>query len=242
MRLIFYFYVIAVFLLVIKVKLFTAFGRVYETNNKNKFYIENDQKYNWVEAFSSCLEMNMSLVTIESASKSNEINRLVQDTFGKRLNLWIAGVRNRYPIQHFVWLPSAKKFSYTYWEGQNPDFSGAVEYCVHIGWGSKMEWNDKACNFEFGFICEPNHQLLEKVGLQQQLQQEIEKQQKLQTQLMEWEKREKSLLQELQSIKESLKLQKGKTKEYMEKYENSLELQLKCQKYHINFNFRQDQK
>ncbi|KNC26867.1 hypothetical protein FF38_03342 [Lucilia cuprina] len=243
MRLNIYLKAILVFFIIFQVKDCRTLGRMYESDSNNKYYIENEQKYKWVEALSTCLEMNMSLVTIDTASKSNEINRLVLKTFGKKVELWVGGLRNRYPSQHFTWIPTAKSFTNTYWEGKNPDNSGNAEYCVEIGWGNNMEWNDKSCDYELGFICEPNHHHLEKASWQKQLQQGAEKQQLLQAQVLEKDKREKILLQELESIKEALNQQKEKVKELMETNEKNLQQlnEMKNRKYHdIILHFHQD--
>ncbi|XP_065361565.1 lectin subunit alpha-like [Calliphora vicina] len=233
----FYLYLTLVFLLLFKVNQISSYGRMYTADSTNKYYIENDQKYTWIEALAKCRKMNMSLLTIDTVTKSNEINQLVQHIFSKKVTLWVGGFRMRHPTHHFVWVETGKPFTYTYWEGKNPDFKGQNEYCIDIGWGNKMEWNDDSCNFETGFVCEPNHQLLENERLQQQFHQEVDKQQKLHTQVLETEKREKMLLQELESVKNDVK-----QKEEFWNQRTTLQLEeMKNKKYgDINFHFHQD--
>ncbi|XP_065362212.1 lectin subunit alpha-like [Calliphora vicina] len=168
-------YLILIILFIFKVHIIATVGRMYTSDRNNTYYIEDEKKYNWMEAFANCVEMNMSLLTIDSVTKSNEINQLVQKTFGKNIPLWVGGIMTRHPTRHFIWLPMGKPFIYTYWEGNNPDFANYNEYCVEIGWGNKMEWNDKYCNHQIGFVCEPNPQLLKIENLQRQLQQAVEK-------------------------------------------------------------------
>ncbi|KAM7361070.1 lectin subunit alpha-like [Cochliomyia hominivorax] len=127
--------------------------KLYTSDGKKIFYIENEYKYDWFEALTKCARMNMTLLTIDSKSKSDNINQIVLKTFGKNIVLWAGG----YAVgtnRDFKWVATGEEFTYTFWHGANPDFSGKVEFCMQIGWGSKMEWNDNNCTKKFGFVCE----------------------------------------------------------------------------------------
>lgn len=72
---------------------------------------------------------------------------------GKNLVLWISG----YAVgdqRQFMWMTTGEEFTFTNWTSGNPDFSEKKEYCVQIGNGPYMEWNDNTCTKKFGFICE----------------------------------------------------------------------------------------
>lgn len=189
------------------------------------------------------MEMGMTLVTIDSSSKSDEINFLVKNNFGK-VNLWIGGIMSRFPYRHFIWLSTGKPFSYTYWQGNNPDFFASNEYCAHIGWGSNLEWNDMACTNHHGFICEPNQQLLQTKQLQQEVEKEkqkvqdlqkelqlkIQKQNELQDQVQDEQKQKDKLQQELDKIKATNVEEKSyreKIQEQLEEYKQKLMKQIK---------------
>ncbi|XP_037815054.1 lectin subunit alpha-like [Lucilia sericata] len=60
---------------------------------------------------------------------------------------------------NYTWMATGQQFNYTYWKVNNPDFTNNNEYCVEIGWGSDMEWNE--LSYKYGLICEQN----ELVGL-----------------------------------------------------------------------------
>ncbi|XP_065355053.1 lectin subunit alpha-like [Calliphora vicina] len=205
-----------------------AFGRIYTTANNKQYFIEAGQEYTWFDGLSRCLKMNMNLVTIETEAKSQEINSLVENTFGKPVKLWVGGVMTHFQdARQYIWIHTGLPFSYTYWNGENPDFYNNAEYCVQIGWGPNMEWNDKYCNSRLGFICEYaqntaiHNQQLNGNGkelenkieqLQQQLKDHVELKDQWQ---MATAKREFILQNELQQLKEQLKLQKKETEEYV---------------------------
>lgn len=199
-------------------------------------------QYSWTEALISCMEMDMTLVSIESYTKSNEINSLVRSKFGN-VKLWIGGIMSRYPSRHFIWLNTGKRFSYTNWHGNNPDFFANNEYCAHIGWGRNLEWNDLACTDKLGYICEPNQKKLETKqlqqqvekenkklqDLQQQLQLEIQKQNELQQQVQNEQEQKIKLQQELDKIKASSEEEKItllNLKKQFEEYQQKLKEQI----------------
>ncbi|TMW52748.1 hypothetical protein DOY81_002198 [Sarcophaga bullata] len=127
--------------------------KLYTADKKRFFYIENEYKYDWFESMIKCTRMNMSLLTIDSKSKSDEINKIVKTAFGKNVILWVGGYavgKNR----QFTWIGTGEEFSYTYWNGKNPDFNNNDEYCVQIGWSASMQWNDNKCTSKYGFVCE----------------------------------------------------------------------------------------
>lgn len=99
----------------------------------------------------------MSLVTIDTKMKSQDITALLTDVFGKRIPLWIGGVINGDNPRHFVWISTGKKFLFTNWGPGQPDFAGNNEYCAQTGWTNNMEWNDHVCSNKFGFMCEYSH-------------------------------------------------------------------------------------
>ncbi|XP_037827285.1 lectin subunit alpha-like, partial [Lucilia sericata] len=111
--------------------------------------------YTWFDGLSECLKMNMTLVSIETQHKSEEINTLVKSIFNKNVILWVGGILTHYPdARNYIWISTGEKFSYTFWKHQNPDFSLNNEYCIQLVSASNMEWNDNVCEVKYGFICE----------------------------------------------------------------------------------------
>ncbi|KAM7361066.1 lectin subunit alpha-like [Cochliomyia hominivorax] len=127
--------------------------KLYTSDGKKFYYIENDYKYDWFEALTKCARMNMSLLTIDSKSKSENINQIVLKTFGKNVVLWVGGYAVG-PNRQYTWVATGEEFTYTLWSGPNPDFYNKEEFCMQIGWSSSMGWNDNNCIKKFGFICE----------------------------------------------------------------------------------------
>ncbi|KAI8125169.1 hypothetical protein FF38_06717 [Lucilia cuprina] len=164
-------YQIIVVLIIYQLNCIHSFGNIYITADNKLYYIDENQKYTWFDALSECLKLNMNLVTIETYSKSEEINYLVKETFGKVVVLWVGGIMIRNSdTRNYTWMPIGQQFNYTYWKVNNPDFTNNNEYCVEIGWGSDMEWNDDNCGYKYGFICEQN----EVVDLKQNCTQVVE--------------------------------------------------------------------
>ncbi|XP_037822317.1 lectin subunit alpha-like [Lucilia sericata] len=127
--------------------------KLYSADGKKFYYIENEYKYDWFESLTKCASMNMTLLTIDSKPKSEEINNVVKKAFGKNIILWVGG----YAVgsnRQFRWVSTGEEFTYTYWHGANPDFTNSEEYCMQIGWSATMAWNDNKCTKKFGFICE----------------------------------------------------------------------------------------
>ncbi|XP_065365469.1 lectin subunit alpha-like [Calliphora vicina] len=127
--------------------------KLYTSDGKQYYYIENEYKYDWFESLTKCARINMTLLTIDSKIKSEDINQVVKKAFGKNVILWVGG----YAIgtnRQFTWIATGEEFTYTYWYASNPDFYNSEEYCVQIGWHANMGWNDNKCTKKFGFICE----------------------------------------------------------------------------------------
>ncbi|KAM7355536.1 uncharacterized protein ACRADG_001565 [Cochliomyia hominivorax] len=220
---------ILIFLLILKFKTISAYGRMYTSNMGNKYYIETDQKFTWTEGLIKCMELDMTLMSVDTEEKAKEIDQLFKREFGKTIYVWLGGLMSRYPKNYYVWLSTGMEFNYTHWEKNSPNFLDQQQFCVEIGYDN-MEWNDYHCQKERGFICETKPQ-------QKELQQEIEKQQKLQKEIenlktklkqqnanyeMELENYRKQLRNETE---ERQKMQKELQEK--EKYENVLQEELK---------------
>ncbi|XP_037807825.1 lectin subunit alpha-like [Lucilia sericata] len=149
-------YKIVGILLISKINEILATGEMYTSSNNNKYYIDGEQKYNWFEAVGICSSMNMKLVTIETKTKSDDINALVLKSFDKRISLWVGGIATRDNTNKlkYIWIYTGQPFSYVYWSPNNPDFKNNNEYCINIGSTDDMKWNDYPCTRTLGVICE----------------------------------------------------------------------------------------
>lgn len=141
----------------------------------------------------------MTLLTIDTDKKSNEINNLVKKTFNKSIKLWMGGIMSRYPQKQYIWLSNGEKFDYTNWESTNPNFLNDEQFCVEFGYDKNMGWNDLGCDYKRGFVCESDSQ---KSKFEKLLQQE----KILNKNIEDMGKREKLLQQQLEVLKKTLKL------------------------------------
>lgn len=161
------------------------------------------------------MDRNMTLVTINTEQKSNEINQLVKKIFNTNKDLWVGGIMSRYPQNRYIWLSTGKTFNYTNWDSSNPNFYESKQYCIQIGLNNQMQWNDYPCYEKLGFICEFNEKYLKYEKLQQEMNKLIE----------EKEMREKMLQQELENIRMDVNLKEEnvlKLKQDLEKSQNKL--------------------
>ncbi|KAM7357071.1 lectin subunit alpha-like [Cochliomyia hominivorax] len=229
---------ILTFFLIFKFKAVSANGRMYTSNAGNKYYIETEQKFSWTEALIKCMELDMTLMSVDTEEKANEIDQIFKKEFGKTIYVWIGGIRSRYPRDHFVWFSTGKEFNYTHWEKNNPNFQRENQFCVEIGYDN-MEWNDLTCYTQIGFICEM-------AETKQQLYKEIEN---LRTKLKQQNRKgdeleiEKIVLKkELNNLKMTVKQQEKHVKDLIgdEQFEKTQET-LPERKYgDIIFNFYQN--
>ncbi|XP_065357569.1 lectin subunit alpha-like [Calliphora vicina] len=145
-------------------------------------------KFTWYDGLAKCASMNMSLVTIDSKLKSEEITALLNEIFGKKTHLWMGGTVNGDNPRQFVWISTGRKFTYTNWGNAQPDFAGNNEYCAQTGWTNAMEWNDNKCFNKLGFMCEYSRYHQCQVEMQKKVQEEMMKQQQIELKQMVGEK------------------------------------------------------
>ncbi|XP_046805797.1 lectin subunit alpha-like [Lucilia cuprina] len=166
-----------VFLIVlVKIQSIYSSDNLYTSSRKNIYYIENEKKYNWMGALIKCASMNMTLVTIDTKEKSNEITDLLRNTFGNVNPLWIGAITSGANPLEYVWISTGNKFTFTNWAPGQPDFYMNQEYCVQTGWSDEIKWNDHYCFTNFGVICEYDHW---KETMEVELQEQLAKQQQL---------------------------------------------------------------
>ncbi|XP_037814988.1 lectin subunit alpha-like [Lucilia sericata] len=234
-------------LIIFKINYIYASGQMYTSDANNQYYIEFEEKFNWMESQGVCLKMNMTLVEIDNSDKSLELSALIQhvrkENKFKNVTLWIGGIMSRFPEKHFVWLTTGKKFNYTNWYGGNPNFVGKNEFCAQIVMKENMKWNDNRCLNKFGFVCEQNkiQQLEEKQKQWQQeiqtikesLQHETQTHEQMQQNLeQEVEQKEKQLqieMEKREKLEEQLQIESRKSADLQEVLQKELDLQQQLQ-------------
>ncbi|XP_037807838.1 lectin subunit alpha-like [Lucilia sericata] len=227
-------YQLIALLFICKIKGIYSYGKIYTTSDNKQYYIDAEQEYTWFDGLSRCLKMNMNLVSIETEQKSEKINQLVMETFGRNIKLWVGGVMTHYHDgRQYIWTHTGQPFTYSFWSGANPDFETNSEYCVQIGWGYNMEWNDKSCDSRLGYICELPQQenaeskpLMNKLGEIQQLINEDAERKNIW--LNEAEDQQYKIQYELQNLKVQLQqLEKENLVKKEELLEKSLQTEIK---------------
>lgn len=144
----------------------------------------------------------MTLVTIETTAKSEEINSLVIKSVG-RTYLWIGGIATRHPAPNkFVWLKTLNQITSTFWHDNYPQFSRDNEYCILIGFTANMKWANNNCVLKYGYICEEDSEKLKQQDLQKNLTLEIKERENLQQELEKQKAIAEDLKKQLQNIKE----------------------------------------
>uniref|UniRef100_A0A1I8QD53 C-type lectin domain-containing protein n=1 Tax=Stomoxys calcitrans TaxID=35570 RepID=A0A1I8QD53_STOCA len=130
----------------------------YDLKNVGNIFIENDQKFNWFQAWNECVSQNMVLITVDTWEKNEDLTQLLRENSLKS-NLWIGG-HDWGDKGRFVWSSTGKRFTFTNWSKGNPDNVRDVGSCVHYWKSADYEWNDAQFNNTFGFICEENYRLV----------------------------------------------------------------------------------
>ncbi|XP_065357557.1 lectin subunit alpha-like [Calliphora vicina] len=121
----------------------------------------------------------MSLATIDTKEKSDDITSLLKKTLVNVNPLWVGAVANGND-RLYVWISTGNKVTYTNWYEGEPDFYNNNEYCLQTGWSNKIQWNDHECHKQFGLICELNQQYHFIEEIETKLQKEVVKEQQLQ--------------------------------------------------------------
>uniref|UniRef100_A0A1I8NZW5 C-type lectin domain-containing protein n=1 Tax=Stomoxys calcitrans TaxID=35570 RepID=A0A1I8NZW5_STOCA len=131
----------------------------YTSKGGKKYFIEADQKYNWLAASQACTRRNLQLAEIKSLDKNEDLVELLKSVFGHPINLWLGANdefnTNKDLKRPFYWSSSGKRMDYTNWIEGGPANANSNEHCVHVcGKSKNFEWNDLPCTKKIGYICE----------------------------------------------------------------------------------------
>ncbi|XP_075150763.1 lectin subunit alpha-like [Haematobia irritans] len=124
----------------------------HKSDNGDLYYIENESKYNWFEAWNECARKNMSLLAIDRYERHYQIDILIKGLFPTCPSFWIAGTDNAVDGR-YEWATTGEVFTFTNWGSGQPGRT-AGEHCILI-W-TTWDWHDLPCTHKLGFICEEN--------------------------------------------------------------------------------------
>ncbi|XP_065355479.1 lectin subunit alpha-like [Calliphora vicina] len=126
----------------------------FKTENNKTYYIEQNYKYSWYQAFLQCSMKKMALLTIETPEEHNDVAKILKEgNFNFHgPHLWIGAVGFD---RQFAWIANSQPVFTNRWVGGNPDNFNQEEHCLLFS-EATTELNDAKCEYQFGFICEEN--------------------------------------------------------------------------------------
>ncbi|XP_075155822.1 lectin subunit alpha-like [Haematobia irritans] len=131
------------------------YDKWHECQEFGRIFIEEEQKYNWFEAWNECAIRNMTLIAVDTAERNPAIDTILRKKFTKCPNLWIGG-NDLGEEGTFIWSSTGNRFEFSNWQKGQPDNYKNNEHCVHYYTITDFEWNDAPCSSKMGFICEEN--------------------------------------------------------------------------------------
>ncbi|XP_075158349.1 salivary C-type lectin 2-like [Haematobia irritans] len=130
---------------------------IFKTENF-KYFLETKQEYSWSEAVAECENMKMTLVSIDTKVKAEDVQIILNEAFlndKKKIPPLYIGANDLVEFREFVWISKGDTFTYANWENSEPNnYQQLNERCVHIGFHGNEKWNDINCSRKYGFICE----------------------------------------------------------------------------------------
>ncbi|XP_028129359.1 C-type lectin mannose-binding isoform-like [Diabrotica virgifera virgifera] len=122
---------------------------------KNVYYL-GDKQVTWSDAIIACQAVGMSLVSIQSQAKQDEIINYLEvrkvNYTGLDNSIWISGNRRLDKVKWF-WL-AVEPIIYTNFLPGEPNNSGGNEECLTVVYSGRPGWNDIACSSKFYPLCE----------------------------------------------------------------------------------------
>ncbi|XP_005178145.2 lectin subunit alpha [Musca domestica] len=115
------------------------------------YYVEHEMKFNWYQAWEECLNRNMTLITLDSFYKQQQIDGIIQMNYAKKLTFWMAAHDNAVDKRH-TWATTGKILSFTNWAKDQPNYA-ANDHCL-LTHDSTGQWHDFPCTSKLGFVCE----------------------------------------------------------------------------------------
>ncbi|KNC22279.1 hypothetical protein FF38_10415 [Lucilia cuprina] len=140
--------------------------------------------FTWLESQDECSKRDMILVEIKTKDKFLELTKLIEKVVDKNEGkyLWTGGIREKLPVENFVWHSTGEKFTYSNWFN---------------------------CLSKSGFVCEYSNENHIQQQLQIEIEKNLQLQNELNNQKQEYEEQLQNLkeqnLQEQDELNENLK-------------------------------------
>ncbi|XP_013378799.1 C-type lectin domain family 6 member A [Lingula anatina] len=123
--------------------------------NNSCYFVNSVINQNWTESQAFCQRLGANLVAIESRTENEFIiNILRLNNFAAIASppAWWIGATDTQTEGHFVW--AVLNTTVDTWFGRKPDNANRGQDCATIRFYRKVTWNDKACRYRRGCICE----------------------------------------------------------------------------------------
>ncbi|XP_075153291.1 uncharacterized protein LOC142226924 [Haematobia irritans] len=128
-------------------------GQFYSTKDQTVLYIDSEFKFNWQEAKDECIKRKMSLVTVDSETKKQQLQDVIKSlNLVDHLGFWIGGHKNQ-AGDEFEWIHNHEPFEYTNWQKGEPNNALKSEDCLMF-YTDTLNWNDFICKRKLGYVCE----------------------------------------------------------------------------------------
>ncbi|XP_052083568.1 perlucin-like [Mytilus californianus] len=121
----------------------------------NSCYLFSTDRYNWLDAESSCRAHDARLAEVVSKNQSDYLMNMAI-TVGKDESYWLGG-RDDVIEGTWIWASTDKVFTYTDWYPGQPNNYNNNEDCLHMYASFNMKWNDFSCAGLNGFVCEKRY-------------------------------------------------------------------------------------
>ncbi|KAI8119767.1 Lectin subunit alpha [Lucilia cuprina] len=118
-----FFHIIVVSLIFSKIIHICAAGQIYKTESNHLYFIEFENNFTWLESQDECSKRDMILVEIKTKDKFLELTKLIEKVVDKNEGkyLWTGGIREKLPVENFVWHSTGEKFTYSNWFSNFPN-------------------------------------------------------------------------------------------------------------------------
>uniref|UniRef100_A0A1I8QEM4 C-type lectin domain-containing protein n=1 Tax=Stomoxys calcitrans TaxID=35570 RepID=A0A1I8QEM4_STOCA len=133
-------------------------GSWHTANDGRDYFVETGRGYNWFQAMDECSRRGLHLAVIDSEEKNFGLVRLLGKVFDPVVNLWIGhhDELNKKKDKNRNWysVSTGKIINFKFWASGEPNNLFGKEHCVHIYKSKDFKWNDRSCDYSYGYICE----------------------------------------------------------------------------------------
>ncbi|KAJ7408292.1 Macrophage mannose receptor 1 [Pitangus sulphuratus] len=128
----------------------------WDTNNRINFcfkpFLRGEQRKTWLESQEFCRAIGGDLASINGKEEQYVIWRSIAKNSYYHKTFWI-GLYYLNPDDGFAW-SDGSPVRYENWGFGEPNNYQGIELCTEINGDSSMRWNDRHCDYLYGWICQ----------------------------------------------------------------------------------------